>query len=272
MGYVYEHLASCLSIIIYIKTQLSNLLITTKMETKFLNTVAELSGKEVSELARMTQRQIADQVILPIILNPTGQDIRGWRIGDDYMQLMAEFGDYCYRQDSFTGEIMLEIALQRLSCGAVLHEASSYKNLPNDYWKYSAMCDQPGLMSDACWEFLQKQAETCLKANLTKDHLKKIVYGLIDHLDDQGNELGGYMLKYNYFKTDTKEVYAWAWQFANKNFPFEELYAHFATPERWQRFIPWLKENRPTIYKPDFCKRIGVTGFWEKRKVWKQLA
>ena len=91
-------------------------------------------------------------------------------------------------------------------------------------------------------------------------------------MDEQGNELNGYMLKYGHFHTDTQTVFSWAWETAGKYFTYEELYDHFATPERWERFIPFFKENRPVIYKPDFCKRIGVSGFWNKRKVWKRLA
>ena len=86
------------------------------------------------------------------------------------------------------------------------------------------------------------------------------------------NELNGYMLKYGHFHTDTQTVFSWAWETAGKYFTYEELYDHFATPERWERCIPFFKENRPVIYKPDFCKRIGVSGFWNKRKVWKRLA
>ena len=77
-----------------------------------------MSGKNVNELVGMSQNEVVNKVILPIIVQPTGQDIRGWRIGDDYMSLMAEFGEYCWQQDAFTGEILLEIALQRISCGA----------------------------------------------------------------------------------------------------------------------------------------------------------
>lgn len=242
------------------------------METKFLTKVAELSGKDVNELVGMPQRQIVDQIILPFILKPSDQNIRGWRIGDSYMHLMAEFGEYCYNQDQFTGEILLEIALERLSCGAIRHQETSYEILPSNYWKYSNWKDQPGLMTDACWKFLKKQGELCLQINLTKDHIKKMIMGLLDHLDEHGNELGDYMLKYASFHSDPKDVYDWAWTMANKHFSFEVLYAHFATPGRWQRFIPFFKENRPIIYKPDFCNRIGVKGFFNQRKVWKQLA
>ncbi|MEI3545620.1 MAG: hypothetical protein V8R23_05105 [Alphaproteobacteria bacterium] len=84
------------------------------MRTNFLNKVAAMSGKNVNELVGMSQSEVVNKVILPIIVQPTGQDIRGWRIGDDYMSLMAEFGEYCWQQDAFTGEILLEIALQRI--------------------------------------------------------------------------------------------------------------------------------------------------------------
>lgn len=241
------------------------------METKFLAKVAELTDMNVTELAAMPYRTVINTVVLPKILYPTGQDIRGWRIGDTYMDLMAEFGRQCWLRDNYTGEIMLEIALQRISCGAVLHETYSFKVLPEAYWKYSAMGDQPGLMSDTCWKFLQAQANICYQAKLTKEHITKIVFGLLDHLDEEGNELKGYMLKYDHFHTASKEVYQWAWQFAVSHFSFEEMYDHFATPEKWERFIDFFKLNRDSIQKSDFCQRIGVSGFWNKRKVWRRL-
>ena len=241
------------------------------METKFLARVAELTDMNVNELAAMPYRQVINSVVLPQILYPTGQDTRGWRIGENYMNLMAEFGTKCWLRDHFTGEIMLEIALQRLSKGAVLHEAHSFKVLPQAYWKYSAMGDQPGLMTDTCWKFLQAQAHTCYQAKLTKEHITKIVFGLLDHWDEDGNELNGYMLKYAHSHTNPKEVYQWAWQFAVDHFSFEEMYEHFATPESWQRFILFFKENKSKIQKSDFCRRIGVSGFWSKYKTWKRL-
>jgi len=242
------------------------------MVTKFLAKVAELTNKDINELNSLTYRQVINSIVLPQILYPTGQDIRGWRIGDTYMSLMAEFGKECWLRDNYTGEIMLEIALQRLSCGAVLHERHSYKVLPENYWKYSAMCDQPGLMSNDCWKFLKAQANTCYEGKLTREHITKIIFGLLDHLDEEGNELDGYMLKYNNFNTDTKEVYLWAWQFAVSHFSFEEMYNHFATHEKWERFLYFFQTNRNKIDKSDFCSRIGVSGFWNKRKVWKRLS
>lgn len=241
------------------------------MKTDFLLKVAELSGTDVNELSSLSHSRLVNEVILPVILNPGGQDIRGWRIGDDYMMLLAEFGEYCLQQDYFTGEIMLEIALQRLSCGAVLHESSRYDILPKEYYKYSAAWDQYGLMSDACWKFLTKQYKTCLRTNLAKEHVTKIIFGLIDHLDEDGNELDRYMLNYDHFHTSSKEVFDWAWKTAAKEFSFEKRYTHFATPERWRKYKTFFKENWKEINQKDFFSKIGESGFFNKRKIRKEI-
>jgi len=78
------------------------------METKFLARVAELTNMNVNELAAMPYRQVINSVVLPQILYPTGQDTRGWRIGENYMNLMAEFGTKCWLRDHFTGEIFMK--------------------------------------------------------------------------------------------------------------------------------------------------------------------
>ncbi len=240
------------------------------METKFLTKVAELTNMNVDDFLGLTYRQIINTIVLPKILYQTGQDTRGWRIKDTYMDLMADFGRECWLRDHYTGEIMLEIALQRLSNGAVIH-APYRQTLPETYKKFSAFGDQPGLMSDSCWKFLKSQANTCFQASSTKEHITQIVFGLLDYLDEDGNELNGYMLKYAHSHTDPKEVYQWAWKFALKHFSFEEMYNHFAMPGKWERFIPFFKLHKGKIDKSDFCRRIGVSGFWNKRKVWKKL-
>lgn len=219
----------------------------------------------------MQQDRLVNEIILPLILKPGGQDIRGWRISDDYMMLLAEFGSECYAMDHFTGEIMLEIALQRLSCGAILHEGSRYDILPKEYYKYSAAWDQYGLMSDACWEFLTQQYKTCLQADLTKEHVTKIIFGLIDHLDENGMEQGNYMLKHATFHTSSKDVFDWAWKTAAKEFSFEKRYAHFATTEKWRKYKTFFKENWREINEKDFFAKIGESGFFNKRRIRKEI-
>ena len=50
------------------------------MRTNFLNKVAAMSGKNVNELVGMSQSEVVNKVILPIIVQPTGQDGRIRRI------------------------------------------------------------------------------------------------------------------------------------------------------------------------------------------------
>lgn len=69
------------------------------MNTNFVKRVAKLSGMTQNEIEAMSHKEIVRKVILPKILHEGGQDIRGWRIGDDYMLLIADFGEYLWKQD-----------------------------------------------------------------------------------------------------------------------------------------------------------------------------
>lgn len=229
--------------------------------------IFEITGVNVQNLST---REIVDQVVLPKILQPTGQDIRGWRIGDTYMNLIADFGQEFYRNDYFAGELLLEIAMQRISCGAVLHESTPI-TLPAGYEKYSVACDQYGLMSEGCWNFIKMQTDLCLQLPTTNNHMKKIIFGLVDHLTPEGEKLGGYMLGSIDYKLDGKIVYKFAMETLKKFVPFEELYQHWATPESYSKQAAFFKENWNLIDKKDFFKRIGKTGFFEKRKIKKEI-
>lgn len=229
--------------------------------------IEELTGVNVNG---MNAKEIVDKVVLPKIVRPTGQDIRGWRIDDNFMNLMADFGrEFCHN-DLITGQILLEIAMQRISCGAVLHEATPI-TLPAGYEKYSVACDQYGLMSEGCWNFITKQATFCLQITKTKEHMQKILFGLLDHLTPEGKEIGDYTLGSIGYELNGKEVYDFALSTVKKNVPFAELYQHWATPGRYQLYLSFFKENWTQIDEKDFFKRIGKTGFFEKRKVRKEI-
>ena len=231
--------------------------------------IAKLSGTDVTG---MTPAEIVNNVVLPRIVQPTGQDIRGWRIGDDFLELMADFAPDFYRNDAFTAAILLEIAMQRLSCGAVLHEPTPVREaLPAEYKQYSAACDQPGLMSDACWNFLRKQASFCLSLPQTKDHMSKIIFGLHDHLDAEGNELYGYMLGGSNFHTSGKEVFAFAAETIKNKMSFQEQYEHFSVPGRFRNNKEFFRSNWDKLDLDDLAGRLEITGFFKKRKVRKAV-
>ncbi|MBQ7285119.1 MAG: hypothetical protein IJW72_02575 [Alphaproteobacteria bacterium] len=227
--------------------------------------------KRITELTNvnvngMSAAEIVNTVVLPRIVYPTGQDIRGWRIGDDFMNLMADFAPDFYHADSYTAIILLEIAMQRLSCGAVLHDPTPVLDaLPNGYKQYSSACDQPGLMSNGCWNFIRKQAAFCLSIPQTRDHMTKIIFGLYDHLDKNGNELYGFTLGGSDFKTSGKEVFDFATQTIG-NLTFQEQYEHFATPNRYMRNKEFFRNNWQHIDKKDLAQRLNIKGFFKEFK------
>ena len=220
----------------------------------------------------MSASEIVNKVVLPRIVRPTGQDIRGWRIGDDFMNLMANFAPSFCQADSFTGNILLEIAMQRLSCGAVLHDPTPVRDaLPEDYRQYSAACDQPGLMSEACWNFIRKQAAYCLSNPQTRDHMAKILFGLHDYLDPEGQELYGYMLGSIGSHISGKEVFAFATETITNNMTFQEQYEHFAIPGRFNSNKAFFRSNWDKLDLDDLAGRLEITGFFKKRKVRKAV-
>ncbi|MDD4556568.1 MAG: hypothetical protein PHE89_04500 [Alphaproteobacteria bacterium] len=239
------------------------------MEKSFYARIEKISGVNVDNL---TFRYIFEEVILSKIIRVGGQDSRGWRIPDSFMELMADFGDFIYQKDPYLGGILLELALQRISCGAVLHEPTSYKEaLPKEYQKYSARYDQYGLMSEKCWLFLTKQIKTCLACDRTKEHAQKIVLGLLNGLQNKINHNGDYMFGGLDFKVSPQEGYDWAYQTVTEELPFPMVYEFFATPERWQSYSPWFRENWEKINQKDFFQRTKTNGFFRKRKTKKEI-
>lgn len=95
----------------------------------YLESVAKLCCVEVNDIAGKSQSQLVNDYILPRGVEPTGQDTRGWRIGPLFMKFMTNWGQYCVKEDQFTGELLMEIAMQRLSKGAIIRniDASYYK-------------------------------------------------------------------------------------------------------------------------------------------------
>ena len=72
----------------------------------------------VNNLENRSWQDVVDNIILPMMAYPANQRNR---IGNAFMKFMAEFTQDVCRKDEHLGEIMLEIAMQRISDGAVLH-------------------------------------------------------------------------------------------------------------------------------------------------------
>lgn len=233
----------------------------------FIAAVSGLSSMGERKVANLYQQggmvKMMDKVILPFIVFPTGQDTRGWRIHDDFMAFMAEFGQFISEKSDTVYVILAEIAMQRLSHGAVLHEPTLIlEALPPKYRKYSVVDDQRGLMTQACWDFYQKNAVMMLGNLRLHDHAAKICLGIITHCDEYGNGID-----YNWglnMKTSLKDA---------KNFCIDNLckYCTIETidqinADNWQHFLPFLQDAWNLINWDQFYQNVGASGIFRVRR------
>ncbi len=207
------------------------------METIF--SYIKKTTKTNNNLADMPWQDIVDKVILPQM---AGHKENRWRIGDQFMQFMALYAQDVLQQDYSLGCILLEIALQRISNGAVLHEddpTPTTKALPQKYWEY-ASTDEPGLMSEACFDFIAKALPIALKCAETKKHALAIAFGLLRHIRPNGEPRRDYCLGYSNYQPDGKLLYSWSRRWVEEYASEDELFRHYAKPEVWIYHKDWL--------------------------------
>lgn len=260
---------------------------------KYLETIAMHSDKDVAKLAKMSQQQLVDDVILPLWVKPSGQSTRGWRIPDSFMEFMARFGNYCYDEEPATGAVLYELAMQRISCGAVMHKHRKVgvsEFLPAKYSIYAVGCDQKGLLSPRCWEFLREQMKYMLQYKETKEHATAILLGVLDNIDRHGNLLNGYIIGSGAGVPDPRDFWAWAVKTAlDKDWypwmvecpdedkglvPIELVEKHFSRPENWRNYLWYWSQKWPNMdraAKNRFFEAIGISGWWQKRIVKKEI-
>lgn len=65
---------------------------------KLREKVYELTAKQNEGIFKMSDQDLIEYVILPQIAKPTGPDTRGKCISDDFMELMADFGQELYKK------------------------------------------------------------------------------------------------------------------------------------------------------------------------------
>lgn len=239
-----------------------------------LERVAEATGVSVSELQKMPWKKVVDEVILPKMAGPKGTR---WCIHDNYMNLVGDFSYELSIQDSYTATAMLEIALQRLSCGAVYHEATPWPEpLPKEYWDYSSCWDEAHIMTEGCYNFIMKGIEQCLKNEVTRDHTLKILFGLMEGLSPNGEKASGYSA-FDNEQLDAVVLFAHAQRMAEQYGPYEELYKNYVQPGQWQKHKIWLADNYSKINWNNFFSRTDcLRGGWfaklrQKREIKKDI-
>ena len=214
------------------------------METLF-SYLEKVTG--VNNLENRSWQDVVDNVILPKLAYPANQRDR---IGDNFMKFMAEFTQDVCRKDEHLGNIMLEIAMQRISDGAVLHPddpTPTVEALPQAYRTYGSqsgyMGGEPGLMSKECEDFIVNALPVCLEHAKTRGHALAIAFGLVHYLNEDGEEQDGYMLDSVAYAPNGKLLYTLARQWVEKYADEETIFRHYAQPNQWRKHIAWFAEQ-----------------------------
>ena len=232
------------------------------------NEISASCKKTVAELKNMPWKKCVIDVMLPTM---AGHQNNRWRIADPFMKFMARYAKEVVMEDFRVGINLLEIAMQRLSNGAVLHEAASWPEpLEKEYWSYSSRWDEPGLMSEGCYQFIVSGLPVCLQYQETREHALKILFGLISYLDADGTLQSGYMLP-DEFKREGAFLYGFAKTQIEKNAKMEEVYRHYAQPEEWKKHKSWFAEHAKEMNWKEFFSKIRVKGFFNKRRIKKEI-
>ena len=228
-----------------------------EMEKNFIQSVAELCRVEVDAIEHLSQERLVQDYILPKAVMETSQYIRGWRIHSDFMAFMAQWGQECVQRDRRTGEILMEIAMQRVSCGAVVyafHESYHYlKALPEEYHKYSVINDQSGLMDQECWDFLKQNLLFCatkLQNGVSRRQAELICIGLIVGIHSDATI--SFLWNKEIVDDSPKQVYQFALEIACKLFGIQEVASLFMK-YGWQYHKDFFQQHAGEI---DFSKLL----------------
>lgn len=230
---------------------------------------------KVSNLKGMPWNEIVDKVVLPKMAGPKATR---WCINDMFMNLMADYGYCIYTHNNGIGNVLFEIALQRLSCGAVIHGPISWHAyLPAMYWDYSSVGDENYGMTQGCYNFIMKSSEACLQASKgVRNHTLQILFGLLGHISPSGKVSFVYDALGD-FKKNAVELYAHAKRLVEYYANFDELYEYYATPDQWEKHKDWFSQYYEKINWSEFfedtqcLKGNFIQKFFQRRAIKKEI-
>lgn len=263
---------------------------------KFINAIAEACYVDVSSLEGLSMQELTDQYILPKMVCPCYN--RGYG-APRFLRFMAKWGTFIYTKDKSVGGLLMEIGMQRLSRGAILHEGVNLvKRLPDEYKNYTFAYDEYRIMSKECYEFLEHNLEIMFSElePQYRDHCHKIVFGIMEHIKPDGStdliwsdEVAGHTVKelrelvkpyactrcsekerWDYVgRVATNSAYDWVKNEAPYgNMPVQRLAEQMAP--KWESVTNFYRDNFRVINWKEVKKRLDLdsyqyyTGFYRK--------
>lgn len=253
------------------------------MENSIVNTLENLGYVRNDALkaeleAKSTRRLILD-FILPCVVVEGGQDTRGWRLSSGFMHLMTVHAADFLKEDTELGELLFELALQRIQRHPRLKSIDYIDILPAEYKKYSAAWDQPGLWGKDEWKFMQLHLPMGLSLQNKRysAHCRQLILEILS---------AAYPSDDSWFGRGSEEaddvVYKWvicqARQFCTPQAIAEDLlrraqgmwrldkevYAQFAAFLDWDKFLDGVDLERETYYRGISRRVLKLFGCYNK--------
>ena len=249
----------------------------------------------VQNLSEKDWEEVVDEVILPKL---AGTPNHRYRIGSPFMAFMAKFSDVCWHKNYQLGLVLNEIALQRISNGAVLHKddpTPTFEALPAKYHPYASAngcvgCE-PGLMGKDEEDFLIYalrdcvslrdfvSLRDCVSLGKLKAHVLAICFGLAENISLDGEARNGYMLGTCDYHPDGVALRELADKIIMERATSEQIFRHWAKPNRWREhkvyFAKALKDGIfewQTFWNAIAPKNLHWWQRWsEKRKLHREL-
>lgn len=205
-------------------------------------------------LSSKTWQEIVDTVVLPKMAGQKNAIQSRYKIDDMFMNFLAIYAHDISCEDQTLAPILFEIGLQRLSCGAVLHDSTPWPDpLPKKYWEYSSKWDEKHIMTEGCYNFIMNGIEQTLKFEMTRNHALKILFGLMQYTDTEGNIYSGFML--SNFKDKAALLFRHAERLVEEYASFDEIYPYYARPIQWEKHILYLSQHKEKINWDDFFEK-----------------
>ena len=239
-----------------------------------LQAIAKLCKIDVCTLEGKSLDDIIKQYILPLSLHEQGENF----ISSRFMQFLADYGQDCMNMDSYSSEVLLEIAMQRISKGAVSHSIYDLNMaLSEKYRQYSSANDQSKVMDQACWNFLRNNLKACCKISFHQTwrrHAYQILFGLLRCFDYDGGTNGsvrdGYEFDSHAVDATPRDIYLFAESVAVDVFSKKDIAEKLAPmwPQKKYFFKKYEKDLRGS-YKKIFNINLVGEGYFS---LWQRIA
>ena len=217
-------------------------------------------------------QEIVNEVILPKMAGKGEKPIK-----EDLLNLMAIYSYSIQCEDLRLHEVLLEICLQRISNGAVMHDYVDYPPI-NPYREYSSMGRQKAGLTPAVVNFIVSNAmNAAVVSKALRSHALAILFGIIEDISPEGLARNGYKIPQSIDFIAVKEMRKKALSLVMKHATWEELFDQLAREEIWEEHKMFLSEHYEKIDWDKFflqTKMLNGNFFqrWrQKRRIKKEI-